>query len=413
MPAQKRSVSPDSPPMEHNSDDSQESPSSSGDKDEKTRTVMECLHRFCRECIDKSMRLGNNECPACRTHCPSRRSLRDDPNYDTLIAAIYPDVDKYEEEELAFHEEEKSRNKQIQATIAQTFRRQSEAYVKRKSSAKATAAAFVRKANYRNSRRKNRSGPDSSNAGSDDADEETNGNEGAKDSSSADEPSPEVRHKRCRRWAGTRTSHGSTNIDGGSNENEDNNVEASRESSGASPCIGGNPEKLSWGKGGVRSHTRYGSVSGSYEKNQRNRRIARIMDYFFNKSMEENEDEFDIHLTLVPWDEESIPSLQRPYICCRPTVTVNYLCQYIAVETSVKAEDLELMVRKSRDGMLSDCLSQPDPSTSADQNPRPSENENLQILPTQETLAGLHACYPCSRGDLVLIYRQKSTNPIE
>lgn len=87
---------------------------------------MECLHRFCRECIDKSMRLGyvlktitlidpclssfyivkflckflfrNNECPACRTHCASRRSLRDDPNYDALIAALYPDIDKYEEE---------------------------------------------------------------------------------------------------------------------------------------------------------------------------------------------------------------------------------------------------------------------------------------------------------------------------
>ncbi|EFJ38128.1 hypothetical protein SELMODRAFT_8697, partial [Selaginella moellendorffii] len=55
----------------------------------KTRTVMECLHRFCRECIDKSMRLGNNECPACRTHCASRRSLRDDPNFDSLIAALY------------------------------------------------------------------------------------------------------------------------------------------------------------------------------------------------------------------------------------------------------------------------------------------------------------------------------------
>uniref|UniRef100_A0A804PDC0 RING-type domain-containing protein n=1 Tax=Zea mays TaxID=4577 RepID=A0A804PDC0_MAIZE len=64
----------------------------------KTRTVMECLHRFCRDCIDKSMRLGNNECPACRTHCASRRSLRDDPNYDALIAALYPDIDKYEEE---------------------------------------------------------------------------------------------------------------------------------------------------------------------------------------------------------------------------------------------------------------------------------------------------------------------------
>ena len=116
---------------------------------------MECLHRFCRDCIDKSMRLGygakhhisfcflkemttyfwnhvtvsilkrgiyslimppghnwvlfiyniimlwlcrNNECPACRTHCASRRSLRDDPNYDALIAALYPDIDKYEEE---------------------------------------------------------------------------------------------------------------------------------------------------------------------------------------------------------------------------------------------------------------------------------------------------------------------------
>lgn len=136
----------------------------------KTRTVMECLHRFCRECIDKSMRMGyailsytcvplapefcspkftvlisslfifwlvlwikklflaivfilpppsnsnsniansselilwvdtvlrNNECPACRTHCASRRSLRDDPNYDALIAVLYPDIEKYEEE---------------------------------------------------------------------------------------------------------------------------------------------------------------------------------------------------------------------------------------------------------------------------------------------------------------------------
>lgn len=42
----------------------------------------------------------NNECPACRTHCASRRSLRDDPNYDALIAFLYPDIDKFEEEVL-------------------------------------------------------------------------------------------------------------------------------------------------------------------------------------------------------------------------------------------------------------------------------------------------------------------------
>ncbi|GBG65600.1 hypothetical protein CBR_g51482 [Chara braunii] len=79
----------------------------------KTRTVMECLHRFCRECIDKAMRIGNNECPACRVHCASRRSLRADPNFDSLIAALYPDVDKYEEEELAFRDEDTERNRRL------------------------------------------------------------------------------------------------------------------------------------------------------------------------------------------------------------------------------------------------------------------------------------------------------------
>jgi hypothetical protein len=38
----------------------------------------------------------------CRTHCASRRSLRDDPNYDALIAALYPDIDKYEEEVMSY-----------------------------------------------------------------------------------------------------------------------------------------------------------------------------------------------------------------------------------------------------------------------------------------------------------------------
>ena len=41
----------------------------------KTKVVMTCLHRFCEECIDKCLRLNKNECPACRAHVPSRRSL--------------------------------------------------------------------------------------------------------------------------------------------------------------------------------------------------------------------------------------------------------------------------------------------------------------------------------------------------
>ncbi|KAJ1691943.1 hypothetical protein LUZ63_016098 [Rhynchospora breviuscula] len=116
----------------------------------KTRTVMGCLHRFCRHCIDKSMRLGNNECPACRAHCASRRSLRDDPNFDALISALYPDIDKFEQEELSFSEEEKSRNKMIQDSIAKTFHRQSESVGKR-SITKSPAMSNVRKSRKRGS----------------------------------------------------------------------------------------------------------------------------------------------------------------------------------------------------------------------------------------------------------------------
>lgn len=66
-----------------------------------TMIVMECLHRFCSDCIQKCLRMGMKECPACRIHIGTRRSLRSDPNFDALIAAIFPDVEGYEERELA------------------------------------------------------------------------------------------------------------------------------------------------------------------------------------------------------------------------------------------------------------------------------------------------------------------------
>jgi E3 ubiquitin-protein ligase RNF1/2 len=103
---------------------------------------MECLHRFCRACIDKSMRLGNNECPACRAHCASRRSLRDDPNFDNLVAALYPNLDQYEEEEMADFGDQIHVNRQIQENIAGTFKRQSAAIARRRT----TAAEILRKA---------------------------------------------------------------------------------------------------------------------------------------------------------------------------------------------------------------------------------------------------------------------------
>lgn len=52
--------------------------------------VMDCLHRFCGECIQKCLRLGakRNECPTCRAPIPSRRSLRRDCKWNALIQHI-------------------------------------------------------------------------------------------------------------------------------------------------------------------------------------------------------------------------------------------------------------------------------------------------------------------------------------
>lgn len=64
-----------------------------------TMIVMECLHRFCGECIQKCLRVGRKECPSCRIHIPSRRALRPDTNFDSIIAKVYPNLDEYEQHE--------------------------------------------------------------------------------------------------------------------------------------------------------------------------------------------------------------------------------------------------------------------------------------------------------------------------
>lgn len=61
-----------------------------------TMTTKECLHRFCSDCIVTALRNGNKECPTCRKKLISKRSLRRDPNFDALIAKIYPDREEYE-----------------------------------------------------------------------------------------------------------------------------------------------------------------------------------------------------------------------------------------------------------------------------------------------------------------------------
>jgi hypothetical protein len=65
----------------------------------KTTTVMECMHRFCEECIETSIRLAKKECPTCRIRIPSRRSLRSDKRFDKLIECILGDAEEQDQKE--------------------------------------------------------------------------------------------------------------------------------------------------------------------------------------------------------------------------------------------------------------------------------------------------------------------------
>ena len=56
-------------------------------------TATECLHRFCSECIETSLRIGKKECPSCRYPIATRRALRRDYNFEALMRTLYPEGD--------------------------------------------------------------------------------------------------------------------------------------------------------------------------------------------------------------------------------------------------------------------------------------------------------------------------------
>ncbi|CAH0522408.1 unnamed protein product [Peronospora belbahrii] len=64
-----------------------------------TMVVMECLHRFCRQCISTAIRHSKRECPSCRIHIPSKRSLRPDVTFDAFIAKVHPNLAEFERHE--------------------------------------------------------------------------------------------------------------------------------------------------------------------------------------------------------------------------------------------------------------------------------------------------------------------------
>ncbi|VAH20679.1 unnamed protein product [Triticum turgidum subsp. durum] len=364
----------------------------------KTRTVMECLHRFCRDCIDKSMRLGNNECPACRTHCKSRRSLRDDPNFDALILALYPDIDKYEEEELAFGEEEKTRNKKIQDSIAETFRRQTEALVKKRSNAKAIASTRKTRGSMRTKKRGRTSSPDNAPTDIDDDEREENGNDGSKESSSVDDRSPDVKMKRARRWPVPRSSPAKTmgSVDSSYEENDD--LGGARDILATSPLRG---EMLAWGKNGTRSQTRHGSAGGSSGRMVKGGRVAKLVDHLRNA--DEFDTKFNLYLALTPVDGQSMPKLEKSYLSCQPTFSVSHLCQFVALQLSRQAQEVEIYFRKKAgNGSLKT------EENSAGDEAKPERLHGLERLKEENSLSELYPMLASGVGDLELLYSVKA-----
>ncbi|GFY99036.1 similar to RING 1B [Actinidia rufa] len=250
-------------------------------------------------------------------------------DFDALIEILYEDIEKYEEEELAFHEEEKTRNKQIQASIAQILRRQSEALVTRRQKGKDAESSRLARAYTR--RRRNTRGTE--HEGSEDNEDENN-HDGNKDSSSTDERGTEIKQRRCKRRALAQSSQPSPSAANSEGGGIDNDLEASRESKGPPSGPVRTPEMLAWGGGGARS------------KSVRNTRIMKLTKYLEN--LKENDD------------------------------------KYVAHETQLRAEDIEILIVQKQPSatVLNSTL---DPSTLM-------ENKVvLQVLEGQETLAGLRS----------------------
>mmetsp|Transcript_8568 Transcript_8568/g.22093 ORF Transcript_8568/g.22093 Transcript_8568/m.22093 type:complete len:312 (-) Transcript_8568:761-1696(-) len=95
-----------------------------------TMTTMDCLHRFCGDCIMKSIRFDNRDvkmCPTCRQAVPSaHRSLRPDPTFDAIIGHVYPDPDVYDqfEEEALLRMKQSSNHRALSDSVREGMKRQ-------------------------------------------------------------------------------------------------------------------------------------------------------------------------------------------------------------------------------------------------------------------------------------------------
>uniref|UniRef100_A0A0N5CC00 RING-type E3 ubiquitin transferase n=1 Tax=Strongyloides papillosus TaxID=174720 RepID=A0A0N5CC00_STREA len=118
-----------------------------------TMTSKECLHRFCEQCITLCLQRGNKECPTCRKKLVSKRSLRRDENFDSLVNAIFPDRKLFDELQNAVNSkfDEKANLEALQKSIAEGMKAQTAAKKKAKLQTNNDVPKKRRKSNKRDS----------------------------------------------------------------------------------------------------------------------------------------------------------------------------------------------------------------------------------------------------------------------
>ncbi|KAL1567389.1 RING-type E3 ubiquitin transferase [Salvia divinorum] len=118
------------------------------------------------------------------------------------------------------------------------------------------------------------------------------------------------------------------------------------------------------------------------------------------KALHESDEMLKISLMIVSLHEERIPSLKRPYLCCSPTSSVRHLCQYVAMQTSLEASEIEMLIIKDFHP-VNNSLILPKEFGAFD----PNQNE-LHLLDEQQTLEEINARF--TQHHLVFAYRRKA-----
>lgn len=176
------------------------------------------------------------------------------------------------------------------------------------------------------------------------------------------------RKGRSRANIGSSHSPSSTNLSGGSFEN---NLDQRKEERGLSPGLTCSTEMLAWGRGGVRSNTRSNNISGSMSRGARRIRLTKLVDFLRN--LEENDEE------------------------------------YVALQSSLKAENVQMLDARDPNGS-NDHRSTLHPSSSSNDNPSEVVDrlqDRLHIFNRQETLSGAVASCISNGEQLILAYQQK------